>query len=103
MESEHRDSPSVHDNRINFTIAVTVGNHLPASSKGDVGPVGSTHVLFQTFSISIFFPIPLKHPNLRHMVAASDFDMISAWEANLILLIPQPPRHKEMGAAIPIA
>src|SRR5438067_6423934 len=97
VEAQHGDPKLIHYLRINFAIAVRIGNHFAAPCKPDAGAIGLPTLALErrTISLEVIANI-VKFSNARQIASAAKLDGISAHK--LVLAIDLPPRHVKVHA-----
>src|SRR5947207_6424228 len=94
MEAKHRYAPLIDEIRIDFAIALLVGNHFAAALDGDEGPVNVAALLLERLAVALGHI--MKHPHARHVPPAIDLDMVPAQK--LILPVVFPPGYVNVHA-----
>src|SRR5580704_5624106 len=98
MKTENGDAPSIDDIRIDFAVAIRVGNHFAASREADVTAVDFARALLKLHTVTFFLLVhAAKHADSGHIAAAAKFDVIAA--GKIILAIKLPPGHVQVHAA----
>src|SRR5450631_2953692 len=102
METKHRNSPLVLDLRINLTIGLVIGDHLPAPIEPDERSVVAANVFLELRPIAAtrqpFKAGPGSVP--RHPLTAAEFNVVAASESQFagMLLLIEPPGNIHLMA-----
>src|SRR5206468_590261 len=103
MEAQHRNAERVHALRVDFAIALLIGNHFSAPCKVDERAVLFPDRILQLLAVALVArALTRERAEPRQFESAADFDMVPAWEM-LRLIVVEPPGHIHVHAADAVA
>ena len=98
VETQHGDAPLVDSGRIDFAVAIFVGNHFTATGESNERAVLLLALLLQRRAVAFELVAQvIEVADARHVASAAKLDVIAAQE--LVLAIELPPRQVHMHAA----